>query len=230
MAAGDDVPGEEAEALQDSVRSSMDWNGRVEKCPRTVAALEDQISEAMSNLTLNAVARAPVGAIVPFAHNPVAQAFVDALMSAEAANIGPPSGMSVVHLNCAPLCPNFLVPILLRPVTLPFWEAAVASLKQTDETPDGRTRSVVAVGSPGTGKTSTIPLLIRTLLQRRSTMTAILEVRAESASTFLLFRRAAQGYEGLSCVANSTRAIAELLNAQDTVRVIANVYALEWFP
>src|SRR3989338_7087338 len=83
----------QTEALQGSVRSSMDWNGRVEKFQRTVAALEDQISEAMSNLTLNAVARAPVDAIVPFAHNPVAQAFVDALMSAEATNIGPPSGM-----------------------------------------------------------------------------------------------------------------------------------------
>src|SRR3989338_5839757 len=72
----------QTEALQGSVRSSMDWNGRVEKFQRMVAALEDQISEAMSNLTLNAVARAPVDAIVPFAHNPVAQAFKVRLLMA----------------------------------------------------------------------------------------------------------------------------------------------------
>src|SRR3989338_1840743 len=35
----------QTEALQGSVRSSMDLNGRVEKFQRTVAALEDQISE-----------------------------------------------------------------------------------------------------------------------------------------------------------------------------------------
>lgn len=148
-----------------------------------VRTLEGEISVAMSNLLLNAAPRssapapAPVDAVVPFTPDPLAQKFVTALMSTGDADIRGSPGMSVVDLRCEPLSSNFPVPILLRQATLPFWKAVVDTLQQRDESPNGRTKNCVAVGSPGTGKSSTIPILIRMLLQRTSTMAVVLEVR-----------------------------------------------------
>jgi hypothetical protein len=129
-------------------------------------------------------------------------------------------GMSMMDVHGAALAPQLPSPILLRPPTVPFWQSVCDFLRQADESPGGRTRNAVAVGSPGTGKTATIPVLIRMLLRRRPARTVILEVRAMDASTFYLFRRAENGYEGLACSAKTTRAIAELRNVRDTVLVI----------
>jgi len=63
---------------------------------------------------------------------------------------------NVISLEGKPITKN----IVARKITEPFWNACIATVNDSD-----MSYQVAAVGSPGIGKTTATPILIRLLLQ-----------------------------------------------------------------
>lgn len=94
------------------------------------------------------------------------QAFIDSLMKAKYEDIPDSSGMRVLRgVQRLVEGKEGEYGIVVRSVSSPFWEACVELVNTRDVR-----YSVAAIGSPGIGKTSSSPLLIRTLLEKRHTV------------------------------------------------------------
>lgn len=94
-----------------------------------------------------------------------AQFFVDELMSREYEDINNSNdGMKILR-NIPMLETGEISSIVVRSETQQFWQACIDKVN----TPDRRYR-VAAVGTPGIGKTTNTPILIRTLLEEKKTV------------------------------------------------------------
>jgi Retrotransposon hot spot protein len=81
----------------------------------------------------------------------------------------PNSGGMYVLRNVLLLEAEYTRSIILRTNTEPFWNSVIATVDEQNA--DGRnSNSVCVVGTPGIGKTTTTPFLIRMLLQRKKTV------------------------------------------------------------
>jgi hypothetical protein len=84
------------------------------------------------------------------------------------------SGMSVLH-NVVNLETGDQVTIVIRSITEPFWQACI----DTVDTLDKRYR-VCVVGTPGIGKTTATPILIRMLLKKEHTVVYLIRTANKS--------------------------------------------------
>jgi hypothetical protein len=84
-------------------------------------------------------------------------------------------GMSVLE-NIVDLETGRLGNVVLRNITVPFWQACIDKVN----TPQMRYR-VCAVGSPGIGKTTCTPVLIRMLLKRQATVVYLIRSVEETS-------------------------------------------------
>jgi len=186
----------------------------------TAVALESGAIARLNALTPPAPAPAAAApAFVPFAPDATAQAFVTALMSGRDEPVAGSRTMSVLRLGDTRLFPQQATTVILRAVTLPFWTAVADTLHESRTRGADDRVNVVAVGSPGTGKSATTPVLIRLLLQRGKTV--VFQVRDPENHYFYLFRRShAGGFEGLACRSPFLSVIAELQEVRDVVLVI----------
>jgi hypothetical protein len=118
-------------------------------------------------------------------HAQRAQKFVTSLMNAKYENIPNGKGMKVLR-NLMSL-ENGMVSsnleyrmdrsIVVRTITKSFWEECIKKV----DTPDERTR-VAAIGTSGIGKTTSTPILIRILLERKKTVVYL--VRSEEKDSW----------------------------------------------
>jgi hypothetical protein len=98
-----------------------------------------------------------------------AQAFIKSLMQAEYQDIPNSGGMRVLK-NISDLESGESGDIVVRQCTIPFWEECIKVVN----TPNMRYR-VAAIGMPGTGKTTSTPILIRMLLERNMTVVYLVQ-------------------------------------------------------
>jgi hypothetical protein len=103
-----------------------------------------------------------------------AQAFINSLMQAKYEDIPNSGGMKVLK-NILDLESEESKDIVVRNCTIPFWEECLKVVN----TPNRRDR-VAAIGTPGTGKTTSTPILIRMLLEKNETVVYL--VRTEDKS------------------------------------------------
>jgi hypothetical protein len=103
-----------------------------------------------------------------------ANAFINSLMQAEYEDILESDGMLVLR-NILDLESGESKDIVVRKCTLPFWEECIKVVNTTKK----RYR-VAAIGTPGTGKTTSTPILIRMLLQRGMTVVYLVQTEKES--------------------------------------------------
>jgi hypothetical protein len=103
-----------------------------------------------------------------------ARRFVDSLLRSPLEPIQGSNGMHVMRdvFNLETSC---TINIILRTISKRFWQSCLEEV----DAPNRRCR-VCAVGTPGTGKSSSIPLLIRMLLQGHSTATVVYVLRKPS--------------------------------------------------
>jgi hypothetical protein len=98
-------------------------------------------------------------------HNKInAEAFAESIMR-EPEPIAGSDGMSMLRDVVMLGKTGGLINVFLRKITVPFWQACIDLVNM----PDARYR-VCAVGSPGIGKTTCTPVLIRMLLKRQATV------------------------------------------------------------
>jgi hypothetical protein len=98
-------------------------------------------------------------------HNKInAEAFAQSIMR-EPEPIAGSDGMSILRDVVMLGNTGGLINVFLRKITVPFWQACIDLV----DMPDARYR-VCAVGSPGIGKTTCTPVLIRMLLKRQATV------------------------------------------------------------
>ena len=91
-----------------------------------------------------------------------ATAFLNSIMRAEYEPIPKSNGMFILrNIQMLNDVLGETVDIVVRNITVPFWQACIDKVDSSK----GRKR-IAAVGTPGTGKTRTTPILIRMLLER----------------------------------------------------------------
>ena len=93
-----------------------------------------------------------------------AKTFAESILR-ETVPIAGSDGMSVLENVVMLESTGRLVNVVLRKITMPFWQACIDLV----DTPE-RSYRVCAVGSPGIGKTTCTPVLIRMLLKRQATV------------------------------------------------------------
>ena len=143
--------------------------------------------------------------ITGFAHYPIptlddvtfAELFVDSLFGT-IENVENGNGMRCLK-NVNDIRNNILSTIVLRSITEPFWESCIEVTE--------RGQRVCAVGSPGIGKSSTFPLLIRMLLEKGKTV-VYLKRNKSKGSWYYQF---SPNFESNRLVSASTELFSEML-------------------
>jgi hypothetical protein len=110
-----------------------------------------------------------------------ARAFIKSLMQAKYKDIPGSGGMQVLK-NIYRLESGESKDIVVRNCTIPFWEECIKVVN----TPNRRDR-VAAIGTPGTGKTTSTPILIRMLLERNETALYLVRSEKRRGGTTSLF-------------------------------------------
>ena len=90
-----------------------------------------------------------------------AEAFVEALLATEPIGVEDGAGMQVLK-DVPDLYSGEKSTIILRTVTLPFWDECIKTAEKGYR--------VCAVGSPGIGKSTTFPILLKMLLKKEKTV------------------------------------------------------------
>ena len=99
----------------------------------------------------------------------IGRAFAKSIMQGEYEPIPDSDGMSVLR-NVVQLHSGKALDVVLRFNTIPFWQRCL----DVGNTPGMRYR-VAAIGSPGIGKTTTTPILIRMLLEQGKTVVYLIQ-------------------------------------------------------
>ena len=192
----------------------------LERTREAIEAAENEVRSRAENVArlnnrsgLQAVARAPVPG---FEDDADATAFVTALMRTEPVELE--AGVQRWNLACNPLFSGQQVDIFLRRDTFSFWEQVSSTLRErTDrEWPN----NVVAMGSPGIGKSATVPYLIRLLLQQGKTVVFQERVSSVRSNLFLFCATPDGDYQGRRCATSNLSDIDQLQETHGTVLVV----------
>jgi hypothetical protein len=160
----------------------------------TLGRLRDMVYARMDRLVSSPVVSAAAAAAASsldasvLARGADAAKFARAVLGAGITDVTGVPGMKMMDLgdDAAVLVPNQPRVIVLRERTMKYWGevSAIVCMEQP--------QNVVALGSPGTGKSATTPFLIRLLLEARRTV--VYQVREKGASFFLIFRNDGSNY------------------------------------
>jgi hypothetical protein len=117
----------------------------------------------------------------------VARDFVKSIMGQKPEKIPQSDGMSVMRGVVMLERDNVALDVVIRTLTRPFWQACIDAVD-----PPRRGRALVSpnqqlrvcvVGTPGIGKTTCTPVLVKMLLERKKTV--VYHVRSESGNRFV---------------------------------------------
>jgi hypothetical protein len=149
----------------------------------------------------------------------IAEDFVQSIM-AEYEEIPGSNGMHVLR-NVTELEDGRLSDIVIRNITEPFWQACI---DMVDESNERKRLRVCAVGTPGIGKTTSIPILIRMLLKEGHTVVYLVRTTEEKTEWYYEFT---SNKENNTCTANVYPESAELWYTYDVLFDSSTYYVVD---